>query len=547
MSDSLPVVIWWIKRDLRIRDNDALLAAVDDARQRHASLLPLYVWDDALVHAPDTSTHHLQAIDSALHHLNTELTFRGAPLLTLTGRLPDRLGALSSLLGRTITICSIWAHEETSLEAGYLRDEAVRSWAAATGVHFREVPRNGVVRRLGSRDRRIKIVERRLRATPQPAPESIPMAEELRRRVTRSPWIAGREISVADPAADIAHPAPPDDHLFAEHPRAQWRAAGGRHLQRVDELAAETVLQSFLHRRGHAYSGGMSSPVTAPGTASRLSVHLAWGTISLRQVMAAISQRMAELKESDGRAVVGHDSTGHAITAGRWRKSLRAVESRLYWHDHFIQRLEDEPETEFHPINRAFTALAESGFFPTPADEYQRRLRAWLTGTTGYPMVDASIRGLRLSGFLPFRMRAMIVSFAIHVLRLDWRDILYPMAQWMADYVPGIHLSQLQMQAALTGINTIRVYNPTKQLTDHDRDARYVRAMIPELRHRDPSEIRALPELHLSPYPRPVVDYKTESALAKRYLYGIKNSAAGHAAAQEVLERHGSRKRGGGR
>lgn len=115
--------------------------------------------------------------------------------------------------------------------------------------------------------------------------------------------------------------------------------------------------------------------------------------------------------------------------------------------------------------------------------------------------MDASIRGLRLSGYLPFRMRAMIVSFAVHVLRLWWRDILYPMAQWMADYVPGIHLSQLQMQAALTGINTIRVYDPTKQLTDHDRDARFVRAMVAELRHRDPAEIRALPDLRLPPYP----------------------------------------------
>ncbi|MFW5828151.1 MAG: FAD-binding domain-containing protein, partial [Alkalispirochaeta sp.] len=479
MSDAIPVVLWWIKRDLRVRDNDALRAAVDDARRRRASLLPLYVWDDALVTAPDTSIHHLRAIDAALQHLNIELTFRGAPLLTLAGRLPDRFSALSALLGEEITLLSIWAHEETSLQAGYHRDEAVRSWAATAGVPFREVPRNGVVRRLSSRDRRIAIVERRLRATPQPAPESIPMAETLRRRVIRSAWIPGSRFSAPDPGANIPRPTPPEDLLFAEHSGAHWRGTGGRALQRVDETAAETVLQSFLSHRGHAYSGGMSSPVTAPGAASRLSVHLAWGTISLRQVMGALSQRLVELKESDRRAVTGHDSSGHPITVGRWRKSLLAVESRLYWHDHFIQRLEDEPETEFYPINRAFTALSESGFFPTPEAEYRRRLDAWLSGSTGYPMVDASIRGLRLSGYLPFRMRAMIVSFAIHVLRLDWRDILYPMAQWMADYVPGIHLSQLQMQAALTGINTIRVYNPTKQLTDHDRDALYVRAMVP--------------------------------------------------------------------
>lgn len=547
MNDALPVVIWWIKRDLRVSDNEALRRAADDATRRGVSLLPLFVWDEALVAAPDTSTHHLRAIDSALHHLNIELTFRGAPVLVTTGRLPDRVGDLGAILGTAIHPVAIWAHEETSLDAGYRRDEAVRSWAAAAGVAFHEVPRNGVVRRLGSRDRRIAIVERRLKSTPLAPPEALPMVEELRRRVAATPWIDYRTFGGPTPTHGLGptHTPPPSDTLFDELPGAEVFRVGGRALQRVDEAAAATVLSSFLAHRGHAYSGGMSSPVTAPAAASRLSVHLAWGTISLRQVFWELSRRMAELKGLDSRVTVGQDAGGTPITAGRWRKSLRAMESRLYWHDHFIQRLEDEPETEFYPINRAFCELETNGFFPSPAEEYQRRLQAWLTGTTGYPLVDAAIRGLRTSGYLPFRMRAMIVSFAVHVLRLWWRDILYPMAQWMADYVPGIHLSQLQMQAALTGINTIRVYNPTKQLTDHDREARFVRAMVSELQHRDPAEIRALPDLLLPPYPPPVVDYKTESTIAKRYLYAIKTSTAGRSAGQVVLDRHGSRKRGG--
>jgi deoxyribodipyrimidine photo-lyase len=141
-------------------------------------------------------------------------------------------------------------------------------------------------------------------------------------------------------------------------------------------------------------------------------------------------------------------------------------------------------------------------------------------------------------------MRAMIVSFATHVLRLSWRDILYPMARWMADYVPGIHVSQLQMQAALTGINTIRIYNPTKQLSDHDHDATFVRRWVPELTRFSPADIRELPATRCAGYYPPIVDYRTESKIAREYLYSIKRSDAGRAEADRVLERHGSRRRG---
>lgn len=518
------IVIWWIKRDMRLLDNAALAGACEAARRNEASVLPLFVFDPALVESPDCSYLHLRAMLQALSGLRAALCDVGAELAVAIGGLPELFVHPERIVGVPARIVEIWAHEETSLAAGYRRDEEVRAWAVQQGVRFTEVPRNGVIRRLRSRDRRIRIVEQRLTAAELAAPSQIPMAPELRKVLERRALPAAESFVVPDPRSGIAVAGA---ESYAATERSDSHRAH-RTPQRVDERSAARVLESFLHRRYAAYSRGMSSPNSAPHAASRLSVHLAWGTVSLRTAFART------------RAWAGDPAT----TGTGMRSNLRSFQSRLYWHDHFVQRLEDQPDSEFVPLNAAFGALEHNGYLPTPAAEYERRLNAWLVGTTGYPMVDATVRALRTTGYAPFRMRAMIVSFATHVLRLWWRDVLYPMAQWMADYVPGIHVSQLQMQAALTGINTIRVYNPTKQLSDHDRETTFARRWIPELRQRNPAEIHALPELRLPPYPPPVVDYRAESAIAKRFLYGIKNSAVGRAGAEAVMQRHGSRKRG---
>ena len=115
-------------------------------------------------------------------------------------------------------------------------------------------------------------------------------------------------------------------------------------------------------------------------------------------------------------------------------------------------------------------------------------LDAWCEGRTGYPLVDACMRCLNAIGFLNFRMRAFVVSFAVYGLHLDWRTIHPHLARIFYDYEPGIHLAQLQMQAGVVGINTIRVYNPTKQLIDQDPYCKFVKQWV--------SELSALPVAH---------------------------------------------------
>ena len=102
--------------------------------------------------------------------------------------------------------------------------------------------------------------------------------------------------------------------------------------------------------------------------------------------------------------------------------------------------------------------------------------------TTGYPLIDASMRCLRSTGYINFRMRAMLVSFASYDLWLDWRRTSRFLASMFVDYEPGIHYSQFQMQSGVTGINAVRVYNPTKQQQDQDPHGVFVKQWIPNLR-----------------------------------------------------------------
>jgi len=168
----------------------------------------------------------------------------------------------------------------------------------------------------------------------------------------------------------------------------------------------------------------------------------------------------------------------------------------------------------------------------------------WKHGNTGIPMIDAAIRCFRETGYLNFRCRAMITSFAVHGLHLSWRKILYPLAAMMADYVPGIHVPQLHMQAGVTGINTIRNYNPNKQMKDHDPQARFVKKWCPALEERSPEEIyeHGTGEDTLDSYPDPIVDEKERRKDMISRLYEIKNSKEAEKYADQVYKKHGSRK-----
>jgi deoxyribodipyrimidine photo-lyase len=220
------------------------------------------------------------------------------------------------------------------------------------------------------------------------------------------------------------------------------RQAGGRG-------PALEILNSFLSERGEGYTKEMSSPVTAFNSCSRLSPHLAFGTVSIREVYQKTKSQSSGIKLQP------------KSIRGKWPSALKSFSSRLRWHSHFIQKLEDDPRIEFENMHAGYNGLRENNF----NEEY---FRAWAEGRTGYPMVDACMRALSATGWINFRMRAMLVSFASYHLWLHWREPALYLARLFTDYEPGIHYSQVQMQSGTTGINSVRIYNPIKQGIDHD-------------------------------------------------------------------------------
>ena len=156
------------------------------------------------------------------------------------------------------------------------------------------------------------------------------------------------------------------------------------------------------------------------------------------------------------------------------------------------------------------------------------------------------MRALIQTGWLNFRMRAMLVSFASYHLWLDWRRTALYLAQLFTDYEPGIHYSQFQMQSGTTGINAIRIYNPIKQSMDHDADGVFIKKWIPELADM-PAEFIHTPWRYaekMGDYPMPIVDEKLARKQAADKIYILRKNPNHKIESKKIAHKHGSRKSG---
>ena len=480
----------WFKRDLRVHDHGALSQAMAGSVPK----VLLYILEPDLWAQPDMSGRQFAFLAESLLALGQALARRGQRLRLCQGSAAAVLGALHARRPMT----ALWSHQETWNAWTYARDRDVLAWAKGAGVPWHEPVHNGVVRRLEDRDTWLPTWYQHIRAPRLPVPDFGAAAGDTAGALPDGP------LPFEIPLAALENPQLCLPDLPADP--CPGRQPGGRG-------AALSLLKSFWTERGVAYTRHMSSPLSAFDACSRLSPHIAFGTISVREAFQA-----AENAPLSGR---------------NWQSTKRSFQSRLRWHCHFMQRLEDAPAMEHQDLHRAYTGLRGAD---------AARLDAWAAGQTGYPLIDACMRALTATGWLNFRMRAMLMSFAAYHLLLDWRAPALHLARLFTDYEPGIHYSQVQMQSGTTGINAVRVYNPIKQSVDQDPDGVFIRRWIPEL-SGVPTALIHTPWLsdQRGAYPEPIVDEKTARRHALNNLFTVRRGPGHGAEAAKVVKAHGSR------
>ena len=524
----MPAGVVWFKRDLRLDDHRPLKEAVAGAARRGQPVVCVYAVEPESLVSPEWDPRHSGFVEECLAELDIALRARGTALTRLHGNLPDAFLALHERLAPVGGVGSLWSHEETGGRISYDRDRSVKAWCERNGVGWTEFPQHGVFRGLPSRDGWAGRWSARMREPPTAPPASIPCVTAVMPN-----WDFGTTTAHAKTIPTDASGGRP----VRSEPSTAERQRGGASM-------ARDVLDSFLRQRGVNYRADMASPVTGFDGCSRLSAHLAWGSISIRTVHHALRQRQQELK-----AMAPEDRDP------RWLKSLSSFQGRLRWHCHFIQKLESEPDIEHRNMHHGYDGLRTES---KGAWSEQERLRfeAWAEGRTGYPFVDACMRCLRETGWMNFRMRSMLVSFASYHLWLHWRFTGEHLARLFLDFEPGIHWSQMQMQSGTTGINTVRIYNPVKQGLDQDPSGAFIRRWVPELASVPDEHIHE-PWKHTGAnagllfqaadpgtgYPGPIVDHKAAYRHAQQRIFEVRKRAESRAEAKRVYLKHGSRKR----
>lgn len=484
MTNREEISVVWLKRDLRLNDNEAIYNALISGRR----VLLLYVFEDILLKDPHYSERHWNFIKQSIKDINEDLKEFKSKVFSVNGNLL----AIFNQLQNFFNITNVFSHQETGLQVTFSRDKEFKRFCRNNQISWVENINNGVLRGLLNRDDWFEKWEVYMN---QP---------QIKFKPQDNQFISQDELDKLNEYFKLADLTTDENLNFQQGgTKMGWRYA-----------------DSFFEKRHKSYMFQISKPEDSRRSCSRLSPYISWGNISIREIYQ-VAKRVKDQATN--------------------KRHLSAFISRLRWQAHFIQKFEMEHTMENASVNKGYHKLKKS--------ITERYIQAWETGQTGFPLVDAAMRCLITTGYINFRMRAMLVSFFTHILWQPWQSATHHLSRNFLDFEPGIHFPQLQMQAGETGINNLRIYNPTRNGLDHDPEAVFIKKWVPELAHlpvpfiHEPYLMTELDQLFNNfelgkDYPEPIVDIRKNRKRASDILWKMKDAPEVKVESVRILRKH---------